>query len=135
MSSPPRPVPDPDISGAPFWEAAARHELVLQTCASCGTIRHPPRPMCPVCNSMEYTFEQASGRGRIWSWVIAHAPVLPSFAQKVPYNVVVVELDEGVRMVGNLFDVDNDAIEEGMPVTVDFDDVEEGVSLPVWRPQ
>jgi len=135
MSSPPRPVPDPDISGAPFWEAAARHELVLQTCASCGTIRHPPRPMCPACNSMEYTFEQASGRGRIWSWVIAHAPVLPSFAQKVPYNVVVVELDEGVRMVGNLFDVDNDAIEEGMPVTVDFDDVEEGVSLPVWRPQ
>jgi uncharacterized OB-fold protein len=135
MSSPPRPVPDPDISGAPFWEAAARHELVLQTCASCGTIRHPPRPMCAVCNSMEYTFEQASGRGRIWSWVIAHAPVLPSFAEKVPYNVVVVELDEGVRMVGNLFDVDNDAITEGMPVTVDFEDVEEGVSLPVWRPQ
>ena len=134
MSSPPRPVPDPDVSGAPFWEAAARHELVLQTCASCGTIRHPPRPMCAVCNSMEYTFEQASGRGRIWSWVIAHAPVLPSFAEKVPYNVVVVELDEGVRMVGNLFDVDNDAIEEGMPVTVDFEDVEEGVSLPVWRP-
>ena len=135
MSSPPRPVPDPDVSGAPFWEAAARHELVLQTCASCGTIRHPPRPMCAVCNSMEYTFEQASGRGRIWSWVIAHAPVLPSFAEKVPYNVVVVELDEGVRMVGNLFDVDNDAITEGMPVTVDFEDVEEGVSLPVWRPQ
>ena len=134
MSSPPRPVPDPDVSGAPFWEAAARHELVLQTCASCGTIRHPPRPMCAVCNSMEYTFERASGRGRIWSWVIAHAPVLPSFAEKVPYNVVVVELDEGVRMVGNLFDVDNDAITEGMPVTVDFEDVEEGVSLPVWRP-
>ena len=61
-----------DVSGAPFWEAAARHELVLQTCASCGTIRHPPRPMCAVCNSMEYTFEQASGRGRIWSWVVAH---------------------------------------------------------------
>jgi uncharacterized OB-fold protein len=135
MTSPPRPVPDPDVSSAPFWEAAARHELVLQTCASCGTIRHPPRPMCAVCNSMEYTFEQASGRGRIWSWVIAHAPVLPSFAEKVPYNVVVVELDEGVRMVGNLLDVDNDAIEEGMPVTVDFEDVEEGVSLPVWRPQ
>jgi uncharacterized OB-fold protein len=134
VSSPPRPVPDPDISGAPFWEAAARHALVIQTCASCGTIRHPPRPMCPVCNSMDYTFEQASGRGRIWSWVIAHAPVLPSFAEKVPYNVIVVELEEGVRMIGNLLDVDNDAIEEGMDVTVDFEDVEEGVSLPVWRP-
>jgi uncharacterized OB-fold protein len=134
MSTPPRPVPDPDIAGAPFWEAAARHELVLQTCVSCGVIRHPPRPMCPNCNSMEYTFEQASGRGRIWSWVIAHAPVLPSFAEKVPYNVVVVTLDEGVRMIGNLVGVENDAIEEGMPVVVDFEDVEEGVSLPVWRP-
>ena len=134
MSSPPRPVPDPDVAGAPFWEAAARHQLVLQSCASCRTIRHPPRPMCAVCNSMEYTFEQASGRGRIWSWVIAHAPVLPSFAEKVPYNVIVVELEEGVRMIGNLLDVDNDAIEEGMQVTVDFEDIEEGVSLPVWRP-
>ena len=134
MSSPPRPVPEPDVAGAAFWEAAARHELVLQTCASCKTIRHPPRPMCAVCNSMEYTFEQASGRGRIWSWVIAHAPVLPSFAEKVPYNVIVVTLDEGVRMIGNLLDVDNDAIEEGMAVVVDFEDVEDGVSLPVWRP-
>jgi uncharacterized OB-fold protein len=79
-------------------------------------------------------FEQASGRGLIWSWVIAHAPVLPSFAEKVPYNVVVVELEEGIRMIGNLLDVDNDAIEEGMQVTVDFEDVEEGVGLPVWRP-
>jgi uncharacterized OB-fold protein len=134
VSSPPRPVPDPDISGAPFWEAAARHELVIQKCASCGVLRHPPRPMCPACNSMDYTSERASGRGRIWSWVIAHAPVLPSFADKVPYNVIVVELEEGVRMIGNLLDVDNDAIEEGMQVTVDFEDIEEGVSIPVWRP-
>ncbi len=134
MSSPPRPVPEPDIAGAPFWEAAGRHELVLQRCASCGTIRHPPRPMCPVCNSMESVFERASGRGRIWSWVVAHAPVLPSFADKVPYNVVVVELEEGVRMIGNLLDVENDAIAEGLDVVVDFEDVEEGVSLPVWRP-
>jgi len=133
MSSPPRPVPDPDQAGRPFWEAAARHELVLQTCAQCKTVRHPPRPMCPNCNSMDYTFEPASGRGRIWSWVIAHAPVLPSFADKVPYNVVVVELDEDVRMIGNLLDAQNDEITEGMSVVVDFEDVEEGVSLPQWR--
>ena len=142
MSSPPRPVPDPDISGAPFWEAAARHELVLQTCASCGTIRHPPRPMCAVCNSMEYTFEQASGRGRIWSWVIAHAPVLPSFAEKVPYNVVVVELDEAptLRLVGNLVaspdgpinEVDPATIEIGQPVRVVFQCVADDETLPRW---
>jgi uncharacterized OB-fold protein len=83
---------------------------------------------------MESVFEQVSGRGRIWSWVVTHAPVLPSFADKVPYNVVVVELEEGVRMIGNLLDVENDAIHEGMEVVVDFEDVEDGVSLPVWRP-
>jgi uncharacterized OB-fold protein len=89
--------------------------------------------MCARCNSMESVFEQASGRGRIWSWVVAHAPVLPSFADKVPYNVIVVELEEGVRMIGNLVGTPNDEITEGAVVTVDFEDVEEGVSLPVWR--
>lgn len=137
MSSPsisPRPVPDPDPASAPFWEAAARHELRVQRCSSCGRWRHPPRPMCPACGSFEHAFEEVSGRARIWSWVIAHPPVLPAFAEKAPYNVVVVELDEGVRMIGNLLDVPDEEIAEGMQVTVTFEDVAEGVALPAWRP-
>ena len=89
--------------------------------------------MCPTCHSFQHTFERVSGRGRIWSWVIAHPPVLPAFADKTPYNIVVVELEEGVRMIGNLLNVPNEEIVEGMEVVVDFDDVEEGVSLPAWR--
>jgi len=134
MSAPQRPVPEFDDVTTPFWEAAARHELVLQTCSSCGVVRHPPRPVCPSCLSWESTWKPASGRGTVWSWVVAHPPVLPAFADKAPYNVVVVELDEGVRMVGNLLDVSNDEIHEGMSVEVAWEDVETGVTLPQWRP-
>lgn len=128
------PVPLPDEDSAPFWEAAARHELVVQRCAACGSFRHPPRPMCPRCLSMEHEWAPASGRGRVWSWVIAHPPVLPAFAGRVPYNVAVIELDEGVRVVGNLLGVAPGEIRDGMAVEVAFEDVEEGVTLPQWKP-
>ncbi len=129
-----RPVPDPDDASAPFWNACARHELILQACDDCDAIRFPPRPMCPACTSFAHSWKPASGRGRIWSWVVAHPPVLPAFADRAPYNVVVVELDEGVRMLGNLIDVPNGEIHEDIPVEVAWEDVEERVALPVWRP-
>jgi uncharacterized OB-fold protein len=134
VTTAPRPLPELDDVSSPFWEACARHELVLQTCASCGTVRHPPRPVCPACLSWEYAWKPAGGRGRVWSWVIAHPPVLPAFADKAPYNVAVVELDEGVRMLANLHDLPNDEIREGMRVEVTWEDVEDGVTLPQWRP-
>ena len=89
--------------------------------------------MCPSCRSLETTWEPASGRGRVWSWVVAHPPVIPSFADRVPFNVAVIELEEGVRMIGNI-DCANEDIREDMPVEVTFEDVEDGVSLPQWRP-
>lgn len=134
MTAPARPVPELDDVTGPFWEAAARHELVLQTCSSCGAVRHPPRPVCPACLSWDYTWEPASGRATVWSWVIAHQPVLPAFADKTPYNVAVVELAEGVRMIGNLLDVADSEIHEGMAVEVAWEDVEDDVTLPQWRP-
>lgn len=127
-----RPLPQPDDASAPFWEGARRRELVLQRCATCKAFRHPPRPMCPACNSMESEWVKATGRARVWSWVIAHPPVLPAFEDLVPYNVVVVELDEGVRMIGNLLDVANDEIQMGMEVAVTFEDHDD-VTLPQWR--
>ena len=126
------PVPLPDADSAPFWEAVAQHRLVLQRCAACGVLRHPPRTMCPSCLSFENEWIGASGRGRVWSWVVAHPPVLPAFAERTPYNVIVVELEEGVRMVGNL--VGGAVPSEDLPVEVVFEDVEEGVTLPQWKP-
>ena len=129
-----RPVPYPDDASEGFWAACARHELTVQTCSGCGRVRFPPRPMCPSCRSMASSCEPASGRGRVWSWVVAHPPVLPSFADRVPFNVAVIEMEEGVRMIGNIVECSNGDIRENMPVEVTFVDVEDGVSLPQWRP-
>lgn len=133
VQPPARPVPLPDDASAGFWDACAQHRLVIQRCDACGVLRHPPRPMCPSCSSFDAGWVDASGRAKVWSWVIAHKPVLPAFAEKVPYNVVVVELEEGVRMIGNIIDIGNDEITEGQDVVVDFEDVQDGVALACWR--
>jgi uncharacterized protein len=97
-----RPVVDTD--GAPFWDHAARGELRVQACADCGELRFPPRPCCPHCQSFASEWRPMSGRGRIWSYVVPHPPLLPEYAEQAPYNVVVVELAEAprIRLVGNL---------------------------------
>ena len=87
-------LPAVDEDSAPFWEAAGRGELRVQTCAACGARRFPPRPMCPQCRSLEATWELMSGRGTVWSFVVPHPPLLPAYAAVAPYNVVVVSLDE-----------------------------------------
>ncbi|HUI27753.1 MAG TPA: OB-fold domain-containing protein, partial [Candidatus Kryptonia bacterium] len=95
----PIPVPNPDNAG--FWEGCRNRELRLQRCRGCGTVRHPPRPMCPQCTSTEYEWMRASGRGTIYSFTIVHGPTLPVFQARAPYNVVVVQLDEGPYLVSN----------------------------------
>ncbi|GKQ36666.1 Zn-ribbon domain-containing OB-fold protein [Streptomyces sp. A012304] len=97
-----KPVPDAD--GAPFWQYAARGELRVQSCADCGEPRFPPRPCCPHCQSFANEWTPTSGRGRIWSYVVPHPPLLPDYAEQAPYNVIVVELAEAprIRLVGNL---------------------------------
>lgn len=131
-----------DPAAAPFWVGTARGELLVQACGACGRTRMPPRPMCPHCRSTEATWEPTSGRGRVWSYVVAHPPLLPAYAELAPYNVIVVELDEDpdLRMVGNLVDaqgapinsVDPHAIEIGEPVRVAFEQVSDEVFLPRW---
>ncbi|MEU1076910.1 MULTISPECIES: OB-fold domain-containing protein [unclassified Streptomyces] len=99
-------TPVTDDDGAPFWEYAARGELRVQACAApgCGRLRFPPRPCCPHCHSFDSEWRAMSGRGRIWSYVFPHPPLLPEYAAHAPYNVVVVELAEDplIRLVGNV---------------------------------
>ncbi|MDG5801801.1 OB-fold domain-containing protein [Streptomyces ossamyceticus] len=97
-------TPVVDIDGAPFWEYAARGELRVQTCADCGEPRFPPRPCCPHCRSFDSEWRPLSGRGRIWSYVLPHPPLLPDYAEQAPYNVILVELADAprIRLVGNL---------------------------------
>ncbi|MDT7839296.1 Zn-ribbon domain-containing OB-fold protein [Streptomyces justiciae] len=111
------PVIDPE--GAPFWRYAAQGELRVQACADCGELRFPPRPCCPHCRSFGTEWRPVSGHGRVWSYVVPHPPLLPDYAERAPYNVIVVELEEAphIRLVGNLVS------EAGAPID----------SLPVER--
>ncbi len=129
-----RPLPLPDDDTAPYWEAASRGELRMQRCTACRAWRFPPRPRCPRCGSDAAHWERVSGRGTIYSFVVAHAPVLPAFAERVPFVVVLVELDEDpqLRIVGNLPDVPVDAVAIGMRVAVGFETLAGGVVLPQW---
>ncbi|MEV4880180.1 Zn-ribbon domain-containing OB-fold protein [Streptomyces cyaneofuscatus] len=99
-------LPVADEDGAPFWEYAARGELRVQACASsaCGELRFPPRPCCPHCGSFAGEWRAMSGRGRLWSYVIPHPPLLPAYAEQAPYNAVLVELAEAphIRLAGNV---------------------------------
>ncbi|MFF8728058.1 Zn-ribbon domain-containing OB-fold protein [Streptomyces sp. NPDC015171] len=97
-------TPVTDTDGAPFWEYAAHGELRVQACGDCGELRFPPRPCCPHCQSFASEWRPVSGRGRVWSYVVPHPPLLPEYAAQAPYNVVVVELAEAprIRLVGNV---------------------------------
>jgi uncharacterized OB-fold protein len=129
--------------GSEFWQGCARGELLVQVCGSCGRRRMPPRPMCPYCRSTERRWEPTSGRATVWSFVVAHPPLLPAYGKLAPYNVVVVALDgePGIRFVGNLVpgadgginEVDPATIEIGMPVRVVFQPVDD-VTFPRWTP-
>lgn len=129
--------PLPIISGVnqPFWEAARRRELQLQRCRGCHMAWYPPGPVCPRCWSREHDWAPVSGRGKVTSWVVFHQVYFEYFKDKVPYNVVQVELEEGPRLLSNLVGARNDEIFVGMPVEVCFEDVADKVTLPMFRPR
>lgn len=133
MTAIPVPVPNPDNQG--FWDGCARGELRLQRCADCAAWRHPPRPMCPRCHSLRSEWALASGRGVVHTFTIVHRPTLPAFEARLPYNVVVVRLDEGPLMVSNLVDCPLEAIHIGMPVAVLFEPLTDAIALPQFRPR
>ncbi|MEU5779279.1 OB-fold domain-containing protein [Streptomyces venezuelae] len=97
-------TPTQDEDGAPFWTYAAQGELRIQACTPCGELRFPPRPCCPHCQSFDSDWRRMSGRGRIWSYVFPHPPLLPAYAEQAPYNAIIVELADAprIRLVGNL---------------------------------
>jgi len=131
--NPEHPIPMPPIlwENTGFWEGIKRHELVFQKCKDCGTIVHPPRPMCPQCHSLEKEWAPSRGKGEVHSRVTYLESPHPSF--KAPYSVVLVELDEGPRLVSNMVDVEPDDIQIGMAVEVVFDDISEELTLAKFR--
>ena len=130
-----KPLPQPGPDMVPFFEAARRHQLVVQRCGGCGVLRFPARAICSRCLSRDATWVPVAGRGTVFSFAVMHQAVHPGFAAEVPYAVVVVQLDEGPRLLSNVVDCSVGEIRIGMPVDVTFDDVTPDVTLPKFRPR
>jgi len=128
----PRPRPSTNLDNQFFFDGAKEGKLLIQRCSSCGALRHPPGPMCPSCQSVEWEAVEASGRGTVYSFVTNHYPQVPSF--DYPLNVSLIELEEGVRLVSNVVGVDADAVEIGMAVEVEFTAFDDELTLPQFRP-
>jgi uncharacterized protein len=129
---PRRPMPAVTKDSAFFFEGVDNGELLIQRCESCGTLRHPPRPGCPKCASLDWATTPSSGRGVVYSFVVVHHPQVPGFDYPLP--VVLVELEEGTRIVSNLSGIGPDEIKIGLPVEVDFEHYADDLTLPVFKP-
>ncbi|MFM7569275.1 MAG: Zn-ribbon domain-containing OB-fold protein [Betaproteobacteria bacterium] len=96
----PRPLQVSTDLSRPYWEAAREGRLLLQQCSICQALRHYPRLLCSHCHSEDFTWREASRRGQVHSWTVAHHPFHPSFSAEVPYTLVTVDLEEGPRALG-----------------------------------
>lgn len=128
-----KPLPMPTEESAPFWEGTRRGELRAQRCDDCGHLRWPPAAICPICLSGRHEWVRLSGRGKVHSWIVVHKSQHPAFWGD-PFNVAIVELDEGPRLHTNLVDVDLAAIRIGLPVEVVFDPQNDEITLPRFKP-
>ncbi len=125
------PLPEVTPLTEPYWTGLAGGELRHQRCGSCGNAWLPAREECPGCLTDDWTWQPSAGRGRLISWVVYHTAPHASFAHRVPYNVAIVELDEGPRLITNILAADGDlAIER--PVVLQIEQ-ESGFSVPRFR--
>ena len=130
---PARPRPPLNAETAPYWEGLRAHRLLLQRCARCHTIRHYPRPLCARCYSFAHDWIEASGRGTVHTWTTSHHAFEPAFKALLPYTTVTVDLDEGVRLQAPLAGGGAARLAVGRAVVVDFEDVDDTLTLPCVR--
>src|SRR4051794_38587921 len=100
-----------------FWNGVKEDRLLLRKCAKCSRLQHPPSPMCPNCGSLEWDVQEATGKGTVHSWILSHHPTQPDDAPRI---VALVQLEEGVRLVSNLQEVDAADVKNDMSVEVMF---------------
>ncbi|MGQ0823703.1 MAG: Zn-ribbon domain-containing OB-fold protein [Actinomycetota bacterium] len=125
----------PSPSTEPFWRATAEHRLVLPRCTACATFRLPPTPFCFRCRAQEVEWVDHDGRGEIYSFTVVRHAVIPALRDALPLVAAVVELPgtNGCRLVGSVVDCEPEVVHIGAPVTLDWYDVREGTTIPVFR--
>jgi uncharacterized OB-fold protein len=133
MAEPKRARPEPTPETLHYWEGTRLGELRLQRCEACAHTYFPPRPFCPDCGSRQVAILQASGKGRLFSYVIHHRPV-PGFTP--PYSIAVVELEEGPRLMTNIVNCPQtpEALALDMQVEVVFEKLDDEITLPLFQP-
>ena len=131
-----KPIPVKTQDSQPYWDAADRHELVLQKCQTCNSYNHPPGPACAKCGSAELSWESQGSdiTGTLYSYVVSYRPFLPGFQDDLPTIIAVVELDnlQEVRIIGNVLECTPEELKIGMPVKMIWQDITEDRALPQW---
>jgi uncharacterized OB-fold protein len=143
-----QPQPVADAAGAParptrlrpprahdngwWWEGIDRGELLIQKCSSCGTLRHPPRPMCGVCQSVDWEAIPSAGQGTVHSYTVMHHPPIPGY--EFPLPVAVIDLEEGTRLVSNIVGCKPEDVHIGMRVECRIENVDDEMKLPLFHP-
>lgn len=128
-----KPLPRIDAESKGFWEACQRHELYLQRCRACGTLRYYPRALC-ACLSSDTEWVRSSGRGSVYTYTVTYQNQSPGFRDELPYVLAYVELEEGVRLLTNIVGCVPEQVYIGMPVRVTFEAATAEVTLPKFAP-
>ena len=115
-----------------WWNEVAKGRIAIQRCKGCQELRHPPRPMCPSCRSMEWDSVEISGRGTLHTFTVIHYPQFPGY--EFPICAALVDLEEGVRMVSDVMDCKPEDLEIGMKLQAYVHEDDDGFKLPLFRP-
>ncbi len=130
----PKPLPVITQDSRPFWEGCQQGKLLLQYCDACQRYQFYPRLFCMQCGSGSLRWVEASGRGVIYSYTIIHQNKSPEFVGDTPYNVAIIQLEEGPRLLSNIVNSSLADLRVDLPVTVVFDAVSDTITLPRFRP-
>ncbi len=129
-----KPIPVPSDESKPYWAGLKERRLLIPRCDDCAKHWFPPSLYCPHCGSGKWRWAEASGKGRVFSFVVYHRVYHPGFAEEVPYAVAVIELAEGPRMISNISGIPTDRIVCDMPVEIDYVDITDEMTIPKFRP-
>ncbi|MCP4998181.1 MAG: DNA-binding protein [Hyphomicrobiales bacterium] len=128
-----KPLPAMEGLAGEFYGWCKQGELRFQRCKGCGVFRHVPRETCAECNSFDSEWARSTGCGIVYSWTVVERALHPAFTDATPMAPVVVEMEEGVRLLSEVVDCSPDELEIGMPVQVEFAAVTDEISLPRFR--
>ncbi len=129
-----KPMPEINDLNRPHWEGANQHEFRVQRCRACEHMWFPPMTNCSRCLSTDLEWFATSGKGKVFSFIVYHQGWLPGYLKETPYNVAIIELDEGVRFINNVVGIPNEEIEVDMPVEATYEQVTGEVTIPRFRP-